>query len=182
VNAHGIAGATAAANSQALSGRANFLQHDATQRFPFAHAEFDAVYSNDAFCHIRNRPALLAECHRLLKPGGRLLFSDALVITGIVTNKELFTRSSIGYFLFVPRGENERLLESAHFRVIEARDTTANAAQISKRWHDARASRKSDLVGIEGEETYKGLQKFLSCVHLLTSENRLARYLYIAEK
>jgi SAM-dependent methyltransferase len=182
MNPHGVAGANAAAHQQNLAGRANFLQHDATQRFPFADAKFDAIYSNDAFCHIANRPALLAECRRLLKPGGRLLFSDALVITGVVTNEELFTRSSIGYFLFVPRGENERVLESAQFTVIEARDTTASATSISKRWHGARAARKSELMEIEGNQTYQGLQRFLSCVHSLTSEKRLARYLYIAEK
>ena len=182
MNPHGIAGASASAQQQNLSDRVKFLQHDATQRFPFAVAEFDAIYSNDAFCHIANRPALLAECRRLLKPGGRLLFSDALVITGVVTNEELFTRSSIGYFLFVPRGENERLLEAAQFKVFETRDTTANAASISKRWHDARAARKSELMGIEGDQTYEGLQKFLSCVHSLTTEKRLARFLYLAER
>jgi SAM-dependent methyltransferase len=182
MNAHGVAGANAAAHQQNLAGRANFLQHDATQPFPFADAEFDAVYSNDAFCHIRNRPALLAECRRLLNLGGRLLFSDALVITGVVTNEELSTRSSIGYFLFVPRGENERLLEAAQFKVLEARDTTMNSASISKRWRDARAARKSELMKIEREQTYEGLQKFLSCVHSLTSEKRLARYLYVAAK
>lgn len=182
MNPHGTAGGSAPAQLQKLADRARFLQDDATQRSPSAGAEFDAVHSSDAFCHIANRPALLADCRRLLKPGGRLLFSDALVITGVVTNEELFTRSSIGYFLFFPRGENERLLKAAQFKLIEARDTTASAASISKRWHDARAARKSKLIEIEGEQTYEGLQQFLSCVHSLTSEKRLARHLYVAEK
>jgi len=57
-----------------------------------------------------------------------------------------------------------------------------NSESISKRWRDARAARKAELMQIEGEQTYEVLQKFLSCVHSLTSEKRLARYLYVAAK
>jgi hypothetical protein len=35
---------------------------------------------------------------------------------------------------------------------------------------------------MEGEVTFEGLQGFLSCVHILTSEKRLLRYLYCASK
>ena len=182
MNPHGIAGATVAAKSQALSDRANFVQHDATQPFPFADGSFDAVYSNDAFCHIPNRPALLTECHRVLKHGARLLFSDALVVTGAVSNEELAARSSIGYYLFVAPGENERLLEAAGFSVLKVRDTTEACAEISCRWRDARAKRKPELVEIEGQADYEGLQRFLSCVHALTEERRLSRCLYLAER
>ena len=33
-------------------------------------------------------------------PGGRLLFSDALVISGLITNEEVAVRSSIGLYVF----------------------------------------------------------------------------------
>src|SRR5580704_19285612 len=113
LNAHGIRAAEHSAQAQRLSERARFIQHDASMQLPFSDETFDAAYSNDAFCHIPNRLGLLRECRRVLKPGARLLFSDALVISGAVTNEEIFTRSSIGYYLFVPRGENERLIREA---------------------------------------------------------------------
>jgi SAM-dependent methyltransferase len=182
VNAHGIRAADHLAHDQQLADRAHFIVQSAAERLPFSDETFDAAYSNDAFCHIPNRPALLRECRRVLKPGGRLLFSDALVISGPVTNEELSARSSIGYYIFVPRGENERLIGEAGFTLIEARDTTAQAAAISQRWHDARAGRTDAFVQIEGETKFDGLQRFLSCVHTLTSENRLARFVYVAAK
>ena len=108
VNAEGIRNASALAERQNLSAQVRFQQCDVSQPLPFTDASFDAVYSNDVFCHIPGRLALLRELWRVLKPGGRMFFSDALVVGGILSNEELATRSLIGYYLFVPPGENEK--------------------------------------------------------------------------
>jgi hypothetical protein len=65
---------------------------------------------------------------------------------------------------------------------LSATDTTANAAAISARWQAARSNNKDQLIAIEGESNFQGLQNFLACVHKLTSERRLLRYVYLAEK
>jgi len=70
-------------------------------------------------CYLAERGRLLRELCRVLKPGGRLLFSDALVIGGVISHQEIATWSSIGYFLFTPPGENERLLGAAGFTVVD---------------------------------------------------------------
>jgi diketogulonate reductase-like aldo/keto reductase len=100
----------------------------------------------------------------------------------MVSHEEIATRSSIGLYVYSPPGENERLLAQAGFAQIRAKDTTAPAAQIAKRWHDARAKRQTALVAAEGETNFAGVQKFLLCVHTLTNERRLLRYLYSATK
>ena len=92
------------------------------------------------------------------------------------------TRSSIGYYLFSPPGENERQLTVAGFSVLYAKDTTANAAEISTRWRQGRENSKAELIALEGETNFEGLQQFLRCVQALTSERRLLRYLYLAQK
>jgi SAM-dependent methyltransferase len=185
-NAHAIHAAQSAAHAKELAKQVHFLLHDAGTPLPFsetaAGGTFDAVYSNDAFCHIPNRLQLLRECRRVMKAGARLLFSDALVVNGVLTNEEIAARSSIGYYLFVPRGENERLIQEAGLSVVEVLDTTGQAAEISQRWQDARARREELLTQIEGAANFAGLQKFLACVHTLTSSGRLARILYVAEK
>jgi ubiquinone/menaquinone biosynthesis C-methylase UbiE len=182
INEPGVQNANQLAAAENLAERVKFEKCDASQPLRFSDASFDAVFSNDVLCHIPGRDKLLRELRRVLKPGGRLLFSDALVIGGVISHQEIAARSSIGYFLFSPPGENERMLREVGFVVVEARDATANASQISKRWHDARAKRAEALTRIEGQENFEGLQRFLSTVHRLTSERRLRRLLYCAEQ
>ena len=66
-----------------------------------------------------------------MKTGGQLLYTDPIVLTGILTNEEIAVRSSIGFFLFVPFGQNERLLKEAGFIDIKIKDVTDNIASVS---------------------------------------------------
>jgi SAM-dependent methyltransferase len=181
LNVPGVHNATHLASAQSLSTRAQFQVADASDPLPFTNSSFDAAFSNDVLCHIRSRAGLLRELARVLKPAARFLFSDALIIGGIVSHHELAARSSIGYYLFSPPGENERLLTQAGFQMLQVLDTTANAAGIAQRWHDARQARAESLQSIEGPQNFRGLQEFLSTVHTLTTERRLLRLLYVAE-
>ena len=181
INEHGVANARQLSAARGMSDRAVFHAIDASQPLPFPGAAFDAVLSNDAMCHIPNRLDVLREWHRVVRPGGRILFTDALVITGPITHEEVATRSSIGLYIFVPPGENERLLAAAGFRLVAATDMTASAETIARNWHKAREAHRSALAAREGEVNFAGLQRFLSCVHTVSAERRLSRYCYVAE-
>jgi SAM-dependent methyltransferase len=182
LNAPGVHNANQLAEARGLARLVRFEQCDASRRLPFDDNTFDAVFSNDVLCHLPRRPEVLCEIFRVLKPGGRMLFSDALVIGGMISHEEIATRSSIGFYVYSPPGENERLIERAGFQQIQVTDTTESAARIAKRWYDAREKRKEALSAVEGGPNFEGLQKFLLCVHSLTTERRLLRYLYCAIK
>ncbi len=182
LNEDGIRAANELALAKGLDSLAKFEHRDVGHALAFPDSTFDAAYSNDAMCHIPGRLAVLKELRRVLKPGSRFFYSDALVITGMVSNEELAARSSIGYYLFVPPGENEKLIEAAGFRLLRADDATEQAASIARRWHDARIKRRAALIDVEGETNFLGLQRFLWCVYTLTNERRLSRFLYLAEK
>jgi SAM-dependent methyltransferase len=62
--------------------RVTVVRADATT-LPFAGGAFDACLSQEALLHIGDKPAVLAECHRVLARGGRLAFSDWIVFPSL---------------------------------------------------------------------------------------------------
>lgn len=182
INKHGIATAIERAAVHGLGDRVAFLETDADAGLPFADRMFDAILCIDSANHFPERLRVLKEWHRVLKPGGAALFTDPVVVTGLVSKDELAERSSVGFFLFAPLGVNERLIAEAGLELVRQEDVTTNAARVSKRWHDARVEDREALVLIEGEERYAGLQRFFATVHQLTSERRLSRIAYIVQR
>jgi ubiquinone/menaquinone biosynthesis C-methylase UbiE len=182
INASGIQNAKQLARARSLEARATFKQCDVSLKLPFENDSFDAMFANDVLCHIPHRASLLKEVRRVLKPGGRILFSDALVVGGMLSHEEIATRSSIGFYVFSAPGENERLIQTAELHLIDASDTTEGAARVAQRWHDAREKRKEKLIQAEGTKSFEGLQRFLQCVQTLMEERRLLRFLYIASR
>jgi hypothetical protein len=85
-------------------------------------------------------------------------------------------------FLFVPPGVNDQLIAQAGLRLLQQEDVTANAALVAGRWGEARQAHRDDLLPIEGEERFAGLQRFFATVHALTSQRRLSRIVYLMEK
>lgn len=63
--------ASALAAKLGLSDRATFVTADAAA-MPFADASFDTIIANDAMEHVPDPAATLAECWRVLRPGGRM--------------------------------------------------------------------------------------------------------------
>lgn len=182
INAQGVEAAVKRARELGLEGQVSFQVVDAARRLPFPDGAFDAVFCNDSINHLPGRLEVLRDWHRVLRPGGRLLYTDPIVVSGQLTNEEIRARSSIGFFLFTPVGANERLLAEAGFVLKEVRDLTEAVASVSRKWRDARKERRPALVALEGEEGFEGLQRFLDAVHTLAGERRLSRYAYLALK
>jgi 2-polyprenyl-3-methyl-5-hydroxy-6-metoxy-1,4-benzoquinol methylase len=182
VNSQAVATANEQARRDGLDARARFERVDASRPLLFAGGSFDAVICIDAINHLPDRRAVLADWHRLLRPGGSLLFTDPVVVTGLVTGEELALRASIGLFVFSLRGENERLVRETGFELLRCDDTTGNVAEVTRRWHDARDRHRAQLLSDEGEDTFDGVQRFLSIAHTLAAERRLSRHTILATK
>jgi cyclopropane fatty-acyl-phospholipid synthase-like methyltransferase len=177
---------TSTANSLAaqrdLSSCAEFRVADATKRLGFPDSSFEAITCIDAINHLPNRREIISDWSRLLKRGGKLLFTDPVTVTGPLTNSEIATRSSIGFFLFVPRNYDESVTAGCGLRLLVCEDVTANMAEVAERRCAARASRGTALRAIEGQRAYDGQQEFLAVASRVAREGRLSRFVYVAEK
>jgi ubiquinone/menaquinone biosynthesis C-methylase UbiE len=72
-----VEGATELTRLAGLSDSVRFVHGNALD-MPFHDASFTLAIAQEAFAHIPDKPRLLAECTRVLQPGGRLVFSDIL--------------------------------------------------------------------------------------------------------
>ncbi|HXV08605.1 MAG TPA: methyltransferase domain-containing protein, partial [Burkholderiales bacterium] len=68
---------------------------------PFADATFDVVIGQEAWCHVPDKPRLIAECARVVRPGGVIAFTDILRRAGLSA------------------AESERLREEMSFATLE---------------------------------------------------------------
>jgi ubiquinone/menaquinone biosynthesis C-methylase UbiE len=177
-----ISTAESFASQRHLKERAEFCVVNATEQLPFPDARFDAITCIDAINHLPNRPLVIAEWARLLKPGGRLIFTDPTTVTGPLTNVEIAVRSSIGFFLFVPCDYDEGVIAQCGFRLLVCKNVTANMAEVAEKRRAAREARSAAVRQIEGDETYEAQQNFLTMTACLAGEGRLSRFVFISEK
>jgi SAM-dependent methyltransferase len=182
VHEQAVTTARSLAAQRGLLDRAEFQVVDATVLLPFSDSSFDAITCIDAINHFPDRRLVIAEWARVLKPSGRLLFTDPITVTGALTNVEIAARSSAGHYLFVPRGYNEHIIAESGLRLLVCEDVTENTAKVAEARRVARASRKAALQDIEGSQAYDGQQEFLEVAARLARERRLSRFVYFSEK
>lgn len=182
INESAVVAATTRARGHTVRDRLEFQVADANDALPFPDESFDALFCNDSINHLRDRTRVLADWHRVLRPGSRCLYTDPIVVTGCLSNAEIEARSSIGFFLFTPKGFNEAFIRAAGFRLVLTADVTPSVSRTAQRWHEARSRRTEALCELEGETKFEELQRFLTTVHTLAGEGRLSRFAFMGEK
>jgi ubiquinone/menaquinone biosynthesis C-methylase UbiE len=65
-----------------LADRVDFVHGDAT-RMPLPDHAFDVAISQEAWLHVPDRGAVIAECARVVRPGGTIAFTDAVALRPI---------------------------------------------------------------------------------------------------
>jgi SAM-dependent methyltransferase len=148
---------------------------------PLEPRSYDAAISLDVVLHLRDRLQLFREVARLLRPGGRFLFTDAGVLTGSISNDEVRRRSSLGFTQFVSPGWNEALLETAGLRLIETGNRTASVIENAGGRLAAMREHREELESVLGAHALTSQQEYLDTVVELSRRGALSRIMYLAE-
>jgi SAM-dependent methyltransferase len=170
------------AESLGVDARLSVLEADLNRPLPFPSRSFDAAISFDVVLHLRDRAKLFSEVARLLRPGGRFLFTDAGVLTGSISNDEVRKRGVRGYIQLVPPGWNERLLESAGFRVMETDNRTRSVLENAQGRLSAMDTYRAELEQLSSAASgLAGERDYLEAVVELSRREALSRIMYLVE-
>lgn len=164
-----------------VTDRITLLEADLDKPIPLTDCLFDAVFALDVVLHLRNRKGLFDEMARLLVPGGKLLLTDAGVVTGPISNEEIESRSINGYTQFAPVGTNEKLLESARFRIIDQENRTGSVLLNANGRLRAMDAQRREIEALIGEVELARQQRYLDTVVALSIRGALSRFMYLAE-
>jgi SAM-dependent methyltransferase len=157
------------------------LVADLNDPLPFEPRSFEAVMSLDAVLHLRDRLTLFNGIANLLCPGGRFLFTDAGVVTGCFSNDEMHKRSAHGYTQFTAAGWNERLLESAGFRLLETEDRTGSVLKNASGRLAAMHAHRTELERVSGSAAFESQAAYLEVAVELARRRAVSRMMYLAE-
>jgi SAM-dependent methyltransferase len=181
VSSSAIASGRARALAAGVQDRVALLEADLNLPIPLDPSSFDAVICLDVVVHLHNRKAFFHEMARLLVPTGRLLLTDAGVITGPISNEEVERRSLNGYTQFVPSGVNEDLLEAAGFRLIGQEDRTGSVLYNASGRLRAMLAHRTEIERSDGKEAFARQQRYVETVVALSERRALSRIMYFAE-
>lgn len=108
---------------EGFDGRLHFILAEAT-RTGLADGAFDFVWGEDAWCYVADKPALIAEAVRLVRPGGVVAFTDWCEgSAGLGADEAQRFMAFMKFPSFATLRDYARLLGDAGCEVLEADDT-----------------------------------------------------------
>jgi sarcosine/dimethylglycine N-methyltransferase len=128
--------------------------HAAFEDIPLGNATQDVVWSQDAILHSDNREGVLAEVHRVLKPGGYFIFTDPQqaddvpegALQAVYDRLQLNSLGSPGFY--------RRAGEAAGFEVLEQPDMTHQLRTHYSRVREEMLANRDKLLKAGASEAY----------------------------
>lgn len=116
------------------------VKHGSFENVPADDGTFDVVWSQDSFLHSGRRDQVMAECWRILKPGGRLIFTDPMEadnadrkeLQPVYDRIHLENLGSIGFY--------RRVCKDLGFEEVEVLDLTEH---LGRHYYNVREHLKS---------------------------------------
>ncbi|MFN0313732.1 MAG: class I SAM-dependent methyltransferase, partial [Burkholderiales bacterium] len=149
---------------------------------PFEDDYFDVVIGQEAWCHIPQKEKLIAQCTRVLKPGGVLAFTDILR-TDRISQAELERLGQEMTFSDLGSIERYRAL------LTERGNEIAGVDDLSALWADILVKRLAMYRSLKettarkfGEERHREWDRYYSFFVGMYSEGKLGGARFVARK
>jgi ubiquinone/menaquinone biosynthesis C-methylase UbiE len=122
---------------------------------PFDDASFDVVLGQEAWCHVPDKPRLIAECARVIKAGGAIAFTDILRRESLQPAEMARLEREMAFPTLEALNGYAQLLADCGCPVLERDDLSAHWAQILVQRLAMYRSLKDDTVRKFGAEHFR---------------------------
>ena len=152
----GLAIAAQRAAQEKLTGAVGVLVADA-RVLPFGNSAFDAITHSDLLCCLPGEAAVLAECRRLLRNGGRMIFSVISVSAGLNELEEARARE-IGPLFIASEASYPQMLRDTDWKLNHVTDLTEQFSDSARRFLKYDQENKDEFIKLLGEEVWQWRQ------------------------
>jgi sarcosine/dimethylglycine N-methyltransferase len=136
-----------------LDGRVTLVRADA-QALPFRRAAFTVAVSQEGLLHVPDKSAALAECARVLLPGGRIAFTDWVAHARLADGERRRLAEWMAAVSIQSIAGYRELLARAGFDGIQAEDLSAEWMTILRRRLEMYRAMREDTVARFGPARY----------------------------
>ena len=169
---------------EGLAGKISFVEGNACAT-GLPSGQFDFVWGEDAWCYVEDKAKLIAEAARLIKPHGKIVFTDWMEGPAGLAGDE--ASRYLGFMKFpnvLTLGEYQSLLEANGCSVRVAQDTGRFAASVSLYLDMIEKQLTFDALKIIGfdtalAQTVVGEMRFIQS---LAQAGKIIQGLIVAEK
>ncbi len=148
----GIRIASKRSSADKPAGRCGFAVGDGSA-LPFREAKFDAVCHSDVLCCLPAKGAVLRECRRVIRQGGKMAFSVIFIADGVSS-----ARVAAAIALGPPYIEAEcgypEMLAISGWKMTERIDLSSEFAQSTQRLLNEWTSNESRVIPLVGEQEF----------------------------
>ena len=145
---------------------------------PFAGDCFDAISHSDVLCCLVEKRAVLESCRRVIRSGGRMVFSVIYVESGLSLDE--YRRAVAAGPPFVATDTRyPALLAETGWNVIAERDVTAEFASMIQRQLQADRDQRDGMESVMGATDYTDRQSSYESKFKAASDRILRRSLFI---
>ena len=150
---------------------------------PFKANTFDVVWGQEAWCYVTNKDQLATEAYRVLKPGGKIGFTD-WVITGKVEDDLLAKLYESMAFPYMETFKGwQEVLKRAGVRLLDAKDQTEDFAKCFDDYKPMVEERlKPTIVQNFGPELFGFAQGLVNLWRDAAHAHKVGRGFYVAQK
>jgi 27-O-demethylrifamycin SV methyltransferase len=157
-SAVGVEAASRRADQEGLAGQVRFEQRDGMAN-GLPDRSFDRVWALESSHLMRDRAALIGECARVLRPGGRLVLCDItrrreIPFAEVRARRDDFAtlREGFGDAHMEPLALYERLAEDSGLRVELSEDLTEQTLPTFARWRENAVLHRDAVIGLIGAD------------------------------